>query len=116
MFMRYRGGGIGHACMRDVENQFEDMRRDQDSLEALQAATAAQIMGNNTGEPLASTSTATTPTRGALLGDGENDWDESSDDERVAASFEDDYLEGDEDGDNDYGEGILQGTYGLGEY
>ena len=27
--MRYRGGGIGHTYMREVENQFEDMRLKQ---------------------------------------------------------------------------------------
>jgi len=29
MFMRYRGGGIGHKYMRDIEEIYENMSREQ---------------------------------------------------------------------------------------
>lgn len=45
--MRYRGGGIGHGYMRDVETRFEDMKREQVDPEPVQLPKDG---GDGTGE------------------------------------------------------------------
>jgi hypothetical protein len=131
--MRYRGGGVGHKYMREVENLFEDARREQPDLVE---------------EPQATASTGNMPTIGGGGGccaeerdpegkrtcidfedeqmdvDPENEWTDENEQTAIdpeesnrTSEEESDYLN-EEDGDYgnvDYGE-ISQGTYGMGEY
>ena len=118
MFMRYRGGGIGHKYMREVEDRFEDMRRDQvDPEEAPQAAQLPQDEDDIIAEPLTGVtepvdSTGSTSTAD---GDGNNHLEEETpDDERSETHLiEGEYLsgeDGEEDSDSD------GGYYGMAEY
>ena len=119
--MRYRGGGIGHTYMREVENRFEDMRLEQIGVEgAPQAMKPPQGPDESVGEPLVSVAEAMISIENALMTDSDGDdcaQGEDSEDEQVDAdcpgenSHDDDDIE--DDGVEDE---IRQGTYGMGEY
>lgn len=118
MFMRYRGGGIGHRYMREVEDRFEDMRREQDYTEEVpQASHPPQASGSHTGEPPTGMFSKAAPIGNRPAADGETDLTEevTPSDEEASVSYEDDYFGMSGEDDYDYDE-ITQGTYGLGEY
>ena len=123
MFMRYRGGGIGHEYMREIESRFEDMQHDQaDPGTTPQATCPPHSTNGNIGTPPASTSSAIASTGNALRVDTNDDnhtEEEYTEDEWASVDpEEDDYLRVDDasDDDDNNGEEISQGTYGLGEY
>jgi hypothetical protein len=121
MFMRYRGGGIGHGYMRVIESRFEDMRRQQDSPEeALHVALPPlqDLVPSAGGQPISMPGVTTSAGNTSIADDDSDDWieEESAEDERPNISCEDDYLAVGEEEDEDDGEEIGQGTYGLGEY
>ena len=120
--MRYRGGGIGHGYMREVEDQFEDARREQVNLEgASQTTRSSQDADDDTGEtPAGATSTGDT----SLTNSDRNDYFEEDDlegdleDEPLETHGEDDNFSGGEsEDDNDLdGDEVGQDTYGMGKY
>jgi len=120
--MRYRGGGICHGYMREVEDQFDDMKRDQVTLEeAPQAAQSPQDGDDSAGEPPAE---ATDSAGNTSMANGDSDGqfegifeEEIPGDERPETHpMEDDYLGG-EDGEEDSDDnGTGEGTYGMAEY
>ena len=126
--MRYRGGGIGHGYMREIENRFEDMRREQIGLEGAPRATQPSgDAANSVGEPPASVAEAMPSAGNASMADGDGDSDGDGDDrieeedpekEWVDICPGEDYLDGgeSEDIDDTDGDEIGQGTYGMGEY
>ena len=136
MFMRYRGGGIGHTYMREVEDRFKDMRREQGGLEcAPQATQPPQDAGNGTGAPTTNNITKTvTPTGNAPIVDGgsedqvegrdrEDEWEDIPP-EDDCLNEEDGDRDSDEDGDEDSDKDsdvtscsdVDQSTYGMAEY
>lgn len=119
--MRYRGGGIGHGYMRVIEGQFKDMSREQDSPEDLPRVLHPSLHDSvgSAGDPPVNLPSIIAPDGDTSMADSDDNSfveDENAEDERPGVSHEDDYLAVNDDDDNDDGEGIGQGTYGLGEY
>jgi len=112
-----------NGYMREIENRFEDMRREQINLEGGPRATQPpQDADNGIGEPPAGVAKATTSAGNTLMADGEGD------DPVEEGDPEDEWVDvwpgegGDlyggesEDTDDADGDEIGQGTYGMGEY
>ena len=123
--MRYRGGGIGHTYMREVENRFEDMTREQVNPEGGQQA--ARLSPDEDcgagGVPAGATETTASARSPPMATNSDNDdYSEAEDSENEWVDIlpgEDDYLgeeEREEDSDIGDGDEVGQGTYGLGEY
>ena len=123
--MRYRGGGISHMYMREVENRFKDMNREQVNPEGGQQAARLSLDEDcgAGGVPASATKTTTSARSPPMATNSDNnDYSEAEDSENEWVDIlpgEDDYLgeeerEGDsDDSDNDE---VGQGTYGLGKY
>ena len=109
MFMRYRGGEIGYTYMREIENRFKDMRLEQTGLgTGSQVAQPPQGADGDAGEPLV----------GVADNDGHTDGEDSEGERMDIDPGEDDYPceEEDNTSDDDIGDGVWQGTYGMAEY
>ena len=121
--MRYRGGGIGHTYMREIENRFEDMRLEQIGLEeAPQATQPPRGADDSVGESLASVAKAITSVGNTSMADSD---DNDDDDGNNCTEGEDsgcEWVDIDDPGGNDSedevddDDEISQGTYGMGEY
>ena len=80
--MRYRGGGIGHTYMREIENRFEDMKLEQsspqDSPRATQPPRDADSGASDPSADMASASAGKISTDsdsdGHVEGDSEDEW------------------------------------------
>lgn len=123
MFMCYRGGGIGHMYMREIENRFEDMRLEQTGLGAgSQVAQPPWGADGDAGGPPVSLAKAATPIGNTPMADSDDDGHtdgEDSEGERMDINpGEGDYPceEEDDASDDNVGDGIWQGTYGMAEY
>lgn len=98
MFMRYRGGGIGHTYMREVENRFEDMSREQVNPEGgQQAARLSPDEDCGEGGVPASATETTASARSPLMATNsdDDDYSEAEDSENEWVDIlpgEDDYL------------------------
>ena len=113
MFMRYRGGGIGHKYMREIEAKYENMSIERDHWNSHPKPTRANNTGerpsrsnNNEGEGL-----GREPPRGSQAADRDESDDtnyvpsesgDSSDD--YSAGSDDDSNDGESDGEEDPGE------------
>ena len=121
MFMRYRGGGIGHRYMRELEDRFEDMRREQVDPEWEPPAVQLPQDGDGSaGEPLAGVGETADSATNASMADSRGDRFEEGipeDEQPETHPTENDYLGG-EDGEEDSEEDdeVSQGTYGMAEY
>jgi len=127
--MRYRGGGIGHGYMREVENRFEDMRREQVNPEGVPQTVQLPRGDDDDGANNASMAAGagdismTDGDGDVLMTDdagGDRFEEEILEDEQPEICLtEDDYL-GEEDSDKDsddiYGDEAGQGAYGMAEY
>jgi len=121
--MCYRGGGICHKYMREVEDWFDDMKRNQVTLEeAPQAAQSPQDGDNSAGEPLAGVAKTTDSGGNASMADGESENDseggifeeEIPGDERPETHLmEDNYLSGEDSEEDSDDDGTGEGAYGM---
>jgi len=124
MFMRYRGGGIGHKYMRKIEEIFENMSRERmhhkdrkrGSLAKGTTDTNAVDSSDDEREPGGSERTRAA---GATEGGGEADEDDEGSDSD--SDYEPDETDSersdsseDSDSDDSDSEGELLETYGLG--
>ena len=118
--MRYRGGGIGHGYMREVEDRFDDMRREQVDPEVAPQATQLPQDGDDSTEgPLAGAVETTDSAGNASMAhdDSDGDFEEEIPDERLENyPTEDEYLSGEDSDEGGDGDGDGQGTYGMAEY
>lgn len=109
--------------MREIENRFEDMRLEQTGLGAgSQVAQPPWGVDGDAGGPPVSLAKAATPIGNAPMADSDDDGHtdgEDSEGERMDINpGEGDYPceEEDDASDNNVGDGIWQGTYGMAEY
>ena len=121
MFMRYRGGGIGHEYMREIEDRFEDMRREQvDPDGAPQAVQLSQDGDDSAGEPLAGVAVTTDSTGNTPMADSDDgghfEEEISGDEWPETCPTEDDYLSGEDDEEDNEDDGTGEGAYGMAEY
>jgi len=120
--MRYRGGGIGHRYMRELEDRFEDMRREQVDPEWEPPAVQLPQDGDGgAGEPLAGVGETADSATNTSMADSRGDdrfEEEIPEDERPETHpTEDDYLGGeDSEEDSEEDDEVSQGTYGMAEY
>lgn len=128
MFMRYRGGGIGHKYMREIEEKYENMSRERlhgkQPLKPPADNTDADDASNTDSEPEDLTQPGTSqagrvdePVSGGLDGDVDGDYSDESDDvdfqppeSHSSGSDEDQVIDSDEMG-SDFG----YESYGLGD-
>lgn len=125
--MHYRGGGICHTYMREIENRFEEMRLKQVGSEGIPQSTwDPQDTNHCAEEPLSSTAEAVTSVQNvSMVGGDDEDVGEGEDSEGewldVDYSGEDNCLGRENSDVEDYNEDedddeIYQGTYGMSEY
>ena len=111
MFMRYRGGGIGHTYMREIEEAYENMSRERIHHQEHKRATSPNPDSTNNSsddehEPSAST--------GAQATREGNSGSESDSDYEPSDSGDSDSSEESHTDDLD-SEGELFESYGLGD-
>jgi len=125
MFMRYRGGGVGHKYMRDVEDKHEDMSRERlHGEESRHAPGPRQVDEDNDcasddDEPrdldqpsISHGGQAAGSATGSHSGEGGDGLDDESDDEDYAPSSDDDSSSGSDDSDNILSD-VDYDSYGL---
>lgn len=122
--MRYRGGGIGHGYMWEIEDWFEDMKHEQVNPEGMPQATqlswdaddGAEEPMTGIAEPAASAGSAS---RAGDNGDDHSEEEDSEDEWLDTDPGEDNYFGGEdseEDGGDADDDNVSQGTYGMGKY
>lgn len=127
MFMRYRGGGIGHRYMREIEEIYENMFRERMHHKEYRRASSSTDPAdtvNDSGsddecEPEAPVNTQTSdtgtsdaPANGAV-GDNGDDSDSDYEPPRTDSGGSD--SSGESDTDNFDSEGEILDGYGLGD-
>ena len=126
MFMRYRGGGVGHKYMRDIEVKYENMSRERLHGEQPrhapgphQADDEDNDCASDNDEPRDSNQPSTShSSRAAELatgshdGEGGDSLDDESDDEDYTAPSSDDSSSGSDDSDEVLSD-VDYDSYGL---
>jgi len=113
MFMRYRGGGIGHRYMREIEDIYENMSRERVHHKENKHLSSNDPTNVDTVGDSGSDDDGNETEASQAVGGSDSNSNSNSDYSRPGTDSEDSHFSGDSDTEEFDSEGEVVDSYGL---